>query len=105
MFMNLQALRAVLMVVCAVALAFVAWRFILPLSVLYIAGVGVEVPLPKRLVMAYPKLAICLWRYIAFSPTTLFLWVFLTNAHSERLRLVRRLAMFKLIKKRQEFFR
>ena len=61
MFMNLQALRAVLMVVCAVALAFVAWRFILPLAVQYMAGVGVEVPLPKRLVMAYPKLAIYLF--------------------------------------------
>jgi hypothetical protein len=61
MFMNLQALRAVLMVVCAVALAFVAWRFILPLAVQYMAGVGVEVPLPKRLVMAYPKLSIYLF--------------------------------------------
>ena len=49
------------MVVCAVALAFVAWRFILPLAAQYMAGVGVEVPLPKRLVMAYPKLAIYLF--------------------------------------------
>jgi hypothetical protein len=61
MFINLQALRAVLLVVCAVALAFVAWRFILPLADHYMAGVGVEVPLPKRLVMAYPKLAIYLF--------------------------------------------
>jgi hypothetical protein len=61
MFINLQALRAVLMIVCAVALAFVAWRFIFPLVAQYVAGVGVEIPLPKRLVMAYPKLAISLF--------------------------------------------
>ena len=61
MFINLQALRDVLMVVCAVALAFVAWRFILPLAAQYLAGVGVEIPLPKRFVMAYPKLAVYLF--------------------------------------------
>jgi hypothetical protein len=57
MFINLQALRAALMVVCAVALAFVVWRLILPLVVMHMAGVGVAVPLPKRFVRAYPKLA------------------------------------------------
>ena len=58
MFINLQALRAALIFVCAIALAFVAWRFILPLAVQDFAGVGVEIPLPKRFVMAYPKLAV-----------------------------------------------
>ena len=57
MFINLQAVRAALMVVCAVALVLVAWRFILPLVVMYMAGVGVEVPLPKPFVREYPKLA------------------------------------------------
>jgi len=47
--------------VCAVALVLVAWRFILPLAVHFAAGVGVEIPLPKRFVMAYPKLAIFLF--------------------------------------------
>ena len=51
------SLRFALMVVCAVALAFVAWRFILPLVAMHMAGVGVAVPLPKRFVRAYPKLA------------------------------------------------
>jgi len=58
---NLQALEDVLLVICAVALAFVAWRFILPLAVHHTAGVGVEIPLHKRLVMAYPKLAVYLF--------------------------------------------
>jgi hypothetical protein len=61
MFINLQALKAALTVVCAVALAFVAWRFIFPLAAQYLAGVGVEIPLPKRFVMAYPRLAIYLF--------------------------------------------
>jgi hypothetical protein len=50
-----------LVAVCAVALVFVAWRFILPIAVMYIGGLGVESPLPKRFVMAYPKLAIYLF--------------------------------------------
>ena len=49
------------MFVCAVALVLVAWRFILPLAAQFVVGVGVEIPLPKRFVMAYPKLAICLF--------------------------------------------
>ena len=49
------------MFVCAVALVLVAWRFILPLAVQIVAGVGVEIPLPKRFVMAYPKLTISLF--------------------------------------------
>jgi hypothetical protein len=61
MFINLQSLRAVLMVVCGVALAFVAWRFILPLVWMHVGGVGVEIPLPKRLATEYPKLAIYLF--------------------------------------------
>ena len=61
MFINLQSLRAVLMVVCAVALAFVAWRFILPLVWMHVGGVGVEIPLPKPLARAYPKLALYLF--------------------------------------------
>jgi hypothetical protein len=47
--------------VCAVALVFVAWRFILPIALMYIGGLGVGSPLPKRLVMAYPKLAVYLF--------------------------------------------
>jgi hypothetical protein len=61
MFINVQSLRAVLMVVYAVALAFVAWRFILPLVWMHVGGVGVEIPLPKWLARAYPKLAIYLF--------------------------------------------
>ena len=38
-----------------------AWRIIIPLAAQYMAEVGVEVPLPKRLVMPYPKLAIYLF--------------------------------------------
>ena len=53
--------KAVLLVVCAVALAFVVWRFILPLVAMHLAGVGVGIPLPKRLVRAYPKLAVYLF--------------------------------------------
>jgi hypothetical protein len=49
--------KAVLMVLCAVALAFVGWRFIVPLAALYLAGVGVEIPLPRGFVMAHLKLA------------------------------------------------
>ena len=49
--------KALLIVVCAVALAFVAWRFILPLAAMHLAGVGVEIPLPKGFVKAHPKLA------------------------------------------------
>lgn len=46
-----------LIALCAVALVFVALKLILPLVWMYIGGVGVEFPLPKRLVTAYPKLA------------------------------------------------
>jgi hypothetical protein len=49
--------KAVLIVVCAVALLFVAWRFILPLVAMHMAGVGVAIPLPQRFARAYPKLA------------------------------------------------
>jgi hypothetical protein len=53
--------KAMLVAVCVVALVFVGWRFILPLASMYIGGLGVESPLPKRLVMAYPKLAVYLF--------------------------------------------
>jgi len=53
--------KAVLLVVCAAALAFVGWRFILPLVAMHLAGVGVAIPLPKRFVRAFPKLAIYLF--------------------------------------------
>jgi hypothetical protein len=61
MFINLQSLRAVLIVVCAVALAFVAWRFVVPLVWMHVGGVGVEIPVPKRLATAYPRLALYLF--------------------------------------------
>jgi hypothetical protein len=51
------AVKVVLVALCTVAVVFVALKFILPLVMLYTADVGVEVPLPKRLVLAYPKLA------------------------------------------------
>lgn len=60
---------AVLMVLCAVALAFVTWRFILPLVAMHVAGVGVAIPLPKRFVKAYPKLAI--WLFVVGGPVLL----------------------------------
>jgi hypothetical protein len=53
--------KMMLVAVCAVALVFVAWRFILPIGLMYIGGLGVESPLPKRLVLAYPKLGIYLF--------------------------------------------
>jgi hypothetical protein len=49
--------QVVLLALCAVAEAFVGLKFILPLVMLYMADVGVKIPLPKRLVLAYPKLA------------------------------------------------
>jgi hypothetical protein len=61
MFINLQLLKAILMFVCAIALAFVAWRFILPLVWLHVGGVGVQLPLPKGFARAYPKLALYLF--------------------------------------------
>lgn len=50
-----------LVAVCALALVFVAWRFLLPLALMHIGGFGVESPLPKRLVKTYPKLAVYLF--------------------------------------------
>jgi hypothetical protein len=55
------AVKAVLVLLCAVALGLVALKFILPLGALYISGGGVETPLPKWLVLAHPKLAIYLF--------------------------------------------
>ena len=66
MFINLQVLRALLAVVCVVALVFVTWRFILPLIAMHVAGVGVAIPLPKRFVKAYPRLAI--WLFVVGGP-------------------------------------
>jgi len=43
---------------CAGALVFVALRFIMPLVAMHLAGVGVEIPLPRRFTTAYPKLAV-----------------------------------------------
>ena len=67
MFISLQVLRALLAVVCGVAFVFVTWRFILPLIAMHVAGVGVAIPLPKRFVKAYPKLAI--WLFRCWEPT------------------------------------
>ena len=55
------SIKTMLVAVCAVALIFVAWRFILQLGLMHIGGWGVESPLPKRLVRAYPKLAVYLF--------------------------------------------
>ena len=50
-----------LVAVFVFALVFVGWRFILPLGMMYIGGLGVESPLPKRIVIAYPKLSVYLF--------------------------------------------
>jgi hypothetical protein len=49
--------RAILMALCALAVVLVGWRLILPLGLMYIGGLGVESPIPKRVVIAYPRLA------------------------------------------------
>lgn len=87
MLINLQALRAALMFVCAVALVFVAWRFILPLAAQHMAGVGVEIPLRKRLVIAYPKLAVYLF---VFGGPLLFIALAIAFIWLLRLRLIAR---------------
>ena len=55
------AIKVVLLGICAVALVFVGLKFFLPLFWLYVRGVGVDSPLPRRLAIEYPKLAICLF--------------------------------------------
>jgi hypothetical protein len=57
-FISFKTIRVA---ICAVALVFVAWRFILPLAMMYIGGLGVLSPIPKRLAVAYPKLAVYLF--------------------------------------------
>ena len=57
----LVALKVVLLGLCAVALVFVALKFILPLIWLHFGGVGVEVPLPRRFAMGHPRLALYLF--------------------------------------------
>jgi len=87
MFLNLQMLRPVLMVLCAVALAFVTWRFILPLVAMHVTGVGVAIPLPKRFVKAYPKLAT--WLFVVGGPL-LFLAMVVALIWLLRLRMMTR---------------
>ena len=60
-FAMFVAVKVVLLVLCAVALVFVTLKFIVPLVWMHVRGVGVEIPLPKRLARAYPKLAIYLF--------------------------------------------
>jgi hypothetical protein len=55
------AVKVALLVLCAVALVFVTLKLILPLVWMHVGGVGVEIPLPKRLARAYPKLALYLF--------------------------------------------
>lgn len=55
------AVKVVLLAVCVVALVFVALKLVLPLILLYVGGVGILSPLPRRLTSAYPKLAIYLF--------------------------------------------
>lgn len=55
------AVKVVLVVFCAVALVLVALKLILPLVAVYLAGVGVKIRLPRRLVSAYPKLSVYLF--------------------------------------------
>jgi hypothetical protein len=53
--------KSALVIVCLVALAYIGWRFILPLAALYLSGVGIAVPLPRQFVAAYPRLAVYLF--------------------------------------------
>jgi hypothetical protein len=78
------AVRIVLVVLCAVALVLVTLKLILPLVALYVAGLGIEVPLPKWLVLAYPKLAICLF---IFGGPLLFISLVATGIWLLRLRM------------------
>ena len=55
------AFKVVLLAICTVMLVFVTIKLIVPLIVLYVPGVGVINPLPRRLAMAYPKLAVHLF--------------------------------------------
>ena len=73
--MHTLIIKVVLVGLCAVALVFVAWKLILPLALMYIGGVGVELPLPRRLFMAFPKLAIYLF---VFGGPLLFLTLVIT---------------------------
>lgn len=84
---NLQVLRAVLLILCAVALVIVTWRFILPLVAMHMAGVGVAIPLPKCFVKAYPKLSI--WLFVVGGPL-LFLAMAITFIWLARLRMIPR---------------
>ena len=54
-------IKVALVALCSIALILVTLRFIVPLVAMYMAGVGVAVPLPERFVTAYPKLAIYLF--------------------------------------------
>jgi hypothetical protein len=54
----LVSFKAPLIFVCVAALVLVAWRLILPLGLLCMGGLGVDLPLPKRLAMSCPRLAI-----------------------------------------------
>ena len=56
-----RGLKAVLATASAIGIAFVGWRFILPLAALYLAGVGVEAPFPLWFAKSHPRLAIYLF--------------------------------------------
>jgi hypothetical protein len=58
--------RAILVAVCTVGVFLVGWRLILLLGLMYIAGLGVESPFPKRLAIPYPRLA--LYCFVLGSP-------------------------------------
>jgi len=75
--------KVVLVTLCAAALVFVALRFIVPLVAMHLAGVGVGIPLPKRLARAYPKLAAYLF---VFGGPLLFVALVATGIWLLRLR-------------------
>jgi hypothetical protein len=52
------AVKIALLGLWAVALVVVMLKLIVPLLFLYVGGMGVANPLPKRLAMAHPRLAI-----------------------------------------------
>ena len=55
------ATKAALLGICVVALVVVTLKFIVPLLLLYVGGLGVEPPIPRWLWTVYPRIAISLF--------------------------------------------
>ena len=68
-------LRNALTILCGVAVVFVGWRFVLPVVMVYLAGVGVFLPFPMRFANAFPRLTAYLF---VFGGPALFIGLLLT---------------------------